>query len=283
MFGIASNASLADGDLVMHVIPHWFRVFGESLEEVVVVLDDKPPVGRIANQNRGLFNKERAIESLDRLRRLDPRFRWVSLSSLDIGGIQKKWFGRHRPYRCQDGSPILPFVATVEVMKADIVLRCDSDMLYFDNGWSRRIVSALQAEEFDLYEVPRLVEGTYAGISSRAFFLRRSQLDKKLPLRSVYIDPLRVVYRTLQKRSRYKSLEQMLERAIERRQFTFHRDLGPAPDGYSVHGARRQYAVEPWYPEAVQGIEAGRLPELQRNSWDLSPAAWSSVLAASPH
>lgn len=276
MFGIASNASLADGDLLLHVVPHWFRAFGDKLEEVVVVLDDKPPVGRIANQNRGLFDKTRAIASLEKLSKMDPRFRWMSLSELDIVSIQKKWFGRHRPYRCQDGSPILPFVATIERMNADVVLRCDSDMLFFNNGWVDRIVASLRRCEVDLYEVPRLVEGTYAGISSRAFLLRRSLLDKKLPLRRLSIDPLRLIYRTLQRRSTYASLEQMLDRAIQRGDLTFRRDSGSISDGYSVHGLRRQFAVEQWYPSAVQGVERNQLPELQRSSWDISPKAWSA-------
>ena len=45
---LVTNASANDLDRLRLVVPHWLSVFGSRLGELVIVLDEQPPTGRIA-------------------------------------------------------------------------------------------------------------------------------------------------------------------------------------------------------------------------------------------
>ena len=132
---VASNATVADGPTLLRVVPHWLRVFGGQVSEIVIVVDTAPLTGRIAELQRGQSNRERLQEAIRTLEGADSRVRFVSLSCIEETALQRRWFGKARPVRCQAGTPILAFVAAIDCAKSNIVLRCDSDMLFCERGW----------------------------------------------------------------------------------------------------------------------------------------------------
>src|SRR5690349_15573320 len=109
-FTIATNASVADGPTLVQTVPHWVRVFGKSIHEIVVVVDDQPLTGRIAQLHAGSANAAALSASVQELESRYNFLRSVPLSSLNAGDIQRKWFGSAQPVRCQAGTPILAFV-----------------------------------------------------------------------------------------------------------------------------------------------------------------------------
>jgi len=273
-FAIASNASLADGDMLAQTVLSWLRVFGSRLVEVIIVVDDKPLSGRIADLHSGLQNKDKIHSVLRSLEVHDSRVKSKNLSDLPIDSIQERWFGSARPNRCHVGSPIIPFVAAIECVSTDIVLRCDSDMLFSEAGWLKSGLAGLKSGAVDLYEPPRIVMEDYISISSRAFMLSRNRFSKHLPLKHLYVDTARRIYRTLQGRPTFVALENMLDRAITQHEVSFRRDAAGGDIGWSIHGLKRSFASEAWFAKAVLSIERGVVPQLQRQTWNLNPEAW---------
>jgi hypothetical protein len=53
MTSFVTNASRSDAVRIRQTVPRWFRVFGNRIEELVVVYDDAPPVGRDFGTRRG--------------------------------------------------------------------------------------------------------------------------------------------------------------------------------------------------------------------------------------
>jgi hypothetical protein len=77
MFSIASNVCLADWAVVRYTVPSWLKVFGSSLAEVVVVVDERPPTGRIAELNPDLWDEGKLWHELSLLKEHDSRVRIV--------------------------------------------------------------------------------------------------------------------------------------------------------------------------------------------------------------
>jgi len=152
---IASNATAADGLMLLRIVPHWLRVFGSRLSEIVIVVDSEPLEGRIAELQRGQSNPEQLQEAIRTLEASDQRVRFVSLGSINPTAIERRWFGKARPLRCQAGTPILAFVAAIEQARCNIVLRCDSDMLFCERGWLLEDALPSLQEGVDVYEPPR--------------------------------------------------------------------------------------------------------------------------------
>lgn len=268
---IATNASLADGEVLSRIVPHWLRIFGARVREIAIVVDKQPPAGRIAALHGRQGTLDEVMESVRALERLDRRIRSTLLSSIDPAATQRRWFGRGRPVRCQAGTPILAFAAAVDQATSDVVLRCDSDMLFHECGW---IVEALRAtaENVDVYEPPRLYTDPKERVSSRAFVVRKSTLYANLPLRQLRLDPLRTLHRRLKGRPNWLAFEHMLERGAAKRQIT-HK-IGSRELGFSLHALKRSYVSADWFSEVIAAVECGEVPERQRKEWDLDPSAW---------
>jgi hypothetical protein len=274
-FAIATNASLADGDMLSHTIPSWLRVFGNRLVEIAIIVDDAPLTGRIADLHHGLQDKEKIYSVLQGLTDRYSRVNYKKISDLPIEDIQRKWFGSAAPNRCHVGSPILPFVAGIESVSEDLVLHCDSDMLFYEAGWVDLGFKMLNSGEIDIYEPPRIVIEDYVNISSRAFMISRSRFSTRLPLKHLYVDTARRIYRTLQRRPTFVSLETMLERAIANQEIVWKRGTSPGNVGWTVHAPKRSFAQEAWFANALKSIEQGSVPDVQRETWNLNPAAWT--------
>jgi hypothetical protein len=269
---LASNATSADGPTLLRIVPHWFRVFGQRLREVVIIVDREPLVGRIAELQHGQSHPDELEHAIRELEWADPRVRFVDLQSLDRAAIQRRWFGNARPVRCQAGTPILAFAAAVDQASENIVLRCDSDMLFCESGWLDEAIASLH-QGIDLYEPPRLNLGEDAAVSSRAFVVAKQSFYARLPLRRLRLDALRLLHRMIKRRPPWIALEQMMTCSVAKGQLS-HR-VGRNTDlGFSLHGLKRSYIASPGFLDVVRSIEAGQVPAQQRNSWDFHPDHW---------
>jgi hypothetical protein len=212
-------------------------------------------------------------EAISTLERADTRVRFVSLQSLDLATIQRRWFGDARPVRCQAGTPILAFAAAVDQASDDIVLRCDSDMLFCEKGWLLDEAVRSLREGVDVYEPPRLHLGAETAMSSRAFMVAKQSLYGRLPLRNLRLDMLRVLHRMSKGRSPWLAFEQMIARGVAKGQLS-HRIGRNTVLGFSVHGLKRSYIASAWFVDVVRSIEAGGIPSDQRAFWDFHPDHW---------
>jgi hypothetical protein len=274
---MASNVCLADWPIVRYSVPSWLRVFGTALAEVVVVVDEHPPTGRIAELNPDLWDKGRLWHELSVLKKHDPRVRVLRLSECPSGAVSQKWFGESCPARCQAGTPILAFICALEATHQDWVLRTDSDMLFSEAGWLEAAEHLL--DQGLLVEPPRLALETPV-VSTRAIMMKRSRFAKFLPIKPWRLSPLRRLHRAVKGRTTWLALEQMLER--EKRKGRIKHSILTRTWGFSLHVVRRQYSTEPWFGTVVKMVEAGKVPIEQAAQWDLSPLCWSAVPEVRP-
>lgn len=275
---LASNATSSEGETLLRTVPHWLRVFGSRLAEVVIVVDLEPPEGRIAEFQRGQSVPSELGDAIQVLEASDPRVRFVSLSSLEPVAIQRRWFGNARPIRCQAGTPLLAFAAAVDQANSNIVLRCDSDMLFCERGWlMNEAIPSLQ-RGVDVYEPPRQqIEGKETAASSRAFMVSKETLYCHLPLRNLRLDPLRALHRKMNGRPPWLALEQMITRSAKKGQLS-HR-IGQNIDlGFSLHGLKRAWTAAPWFPDVIRAVESGQVPIGQQKFLDLHPELWGIQL-----
>ncbi len=121
--------------MLLHTVPHWLRVFADRVAEIVIVADLLPPQGRIAALHHGAQDARQLEAALAELAALDAGIKIFPLQDLPPRPIQRHWFGNAAPVRCQAGTPLLAFAAAVDQAGADLVLRCDSDMLFHEAGW----------------------------------------------------------------------------------------------------------------------------------------------------
>ena len=273
-FSIASNATFSDGPSLRRIIPHWMRVFADHLVEILVVVDVQPLEQRIAELQSGHTNRDLFTLVKQELTALDSRVRFVCLDNLDKAAAQKTWFGKARPVRCQAGTPVLAFVAGIEAARSDYVLHCDSDMLFYENGWLGKEAFRLLESAAHIYEPPPSKHCLCNGIaSSRTFMVRKSNLLSRLPLRDLHLDILRRLHRKLHGRPTWVALEQMVQRNAAKGRIV-HRVGVNSTLGFSLHGVKRDWTSAPWFEHIIHSMECGDIPPGQESSPDLQPDAW---------
>jgi hypothetical protein len=282
-FSIAANVCAAESKMILHTVPNWLRIFGARLTEVLLVVDEEAPSGRIASQHKLLYAKHQLDVAIGELETTDARVRHVMLDYSAVQRTSQRWFAERNVIRCQSGTPIFAFVRAIEEVSSDIVLRTDCDMLFFDAGWLYHAVHLLDSETVDFVEPPKLgmnQHGYQTTISTRAFMLKKSSfLMKCLPLKAHKLRWLRRLHRALNGRPPWLSLEESLTKEKQRGRFK-HLLLG-ADEGFSVHVYNREYAHLDQMKTAVSAIEAGSVPEAQvSEGWNLVLELWPSTLAA---
>jgi len=271
---LVSNATVADGATIRRIVPHWLRVFGPWLREILIILDTEPLEGRIAELQYGQSRPEELQEAIRVLEAADPRVRFAALQTLSCAATQRRWFGNAHPVRCHAGTPILAFAAAIDNAESNVVLRCDSDMLFCEKGWVLDEAIPCLQEGVDVYEPPRLQSGTSeTPMSSRAFMVAKEALYGHLPLCNLRLDPLRVLLRTATGRPRWVALEQMISRAAAKGQLS-HKIGWNTDLGFSLHGLKRSWIASPWFEDVVRSIELGQVPDAQRKCWDFHPEFW---------
>ncbi|HUS10205.1 MAG TPA: hypothetical protein VMZ30_07045 [Pyrinomonadaceae bacterium] len=276
-FSLATNVCATDGAMLQHTLPSWLRVFGERLTEVVVVVDERPPSGRIASQRGHIQDGDDLLNRISRICELDPRVRCVRLNYDCVPETSLKWFGQANIVRCQSGTPIFAFVQAVEEASSDIVLRTDCDMLFCESGWLNEAIEALQSDALDLVEPPKLgmhLHGYETMVSTGTFMLKRSRfLERCLPLKVHHLDWARRFHRILKGRPSWLSLEEMFKKEKERGRI--RHALLDSSVGFSVHVYTREYAQVEYFGEVISKIESGLIPDEQMPyGWNLTLEVW---------
>jgi hypothetical protein len=269
---IATNVSLTDGPTLLKIVPHWLRVFGKRVREVVIVVDDQPVVGRIADLHGEQASIGQVLSAVRKLEQSDSRVRSVALGSLEVASTQRRWFGKARPVRCQAGTPILAFAAAVDQAREDLVLRCDSDMLFCERGWLSEAMDEVGAGTH-VYEPPRFHSEPGETVSCRAFMVSQRSLGACLPLLNLKLDLARRLHRGMTGRPTWLALEQMMERSVREGEIR-HRIGAKGDSGFSLHALRRNYIAESWFVRVIDAVECNQVPKAQQASWDLLPEAW---------
>lgn len=262
---LTTNACALDADRLRLTVPHWLRVFGERIDEIVIVLDSTPPVGRIAALHGSQGSLAEVRKALDELRRLDRRVVVRDMPTGDeMAAMLGRWFKRGRPDRCQVGTPIAAFIAAFELASGPIVIRADCDILFREDGWLEAACSQLGQGRADLLAPARCgqPDGARFDVSTRALALDKPRWHAEvLPIHAWRLDWLRQVHRRWYGRPPWLALEQMLEK--ERRADGLRFASLPESLGYALHVARRDEACLPVMPEVVAAMESGVVPPKQ--------------------
>lgn len=290
-FSIATNASCLDAARLSITIPHWLRVFGRQMSELVVVLDTTPPSGRIAELHRVKGSLEQVRDVLNELQRLDDRIVVKVLPAPDkLNGILANWFRSGYPIRCQAGTPIAAFIAAFEFTSNPVVLRADCDILFHESGWLDKALYCLQQNGVDLVSPAMCGQSMVSEhVSTRALMLHRSRWHANiLPVRAWRIDPLRRLHRWFLDRPPWLPLEEMLEK--ERKNKKVSLVTLPESLGYYLHICTHKDAQLPNMPSVVASVELGDIPEAQRRTggnfvaeyWEDCPRHPAAVRAPQP-
>lgn len=278
MFAIATNACAHDFGIISYTLPSWLRVFGNRLEQVHIIVDERSPSGRIAsNRAHDRANPELLREVLARFASADSRIRVSNLGELPQEQYLRKWFTAGCPDRCQAGTPILPFVAAFEAPAAEFVLRADCDMLFYDNGWLDAAKRLLRLGHADLVEPPRLSysSGSVAApVSTRALMIQQATFHRLcLPFLPHRLDLFRRVHRRFYGRPAWLALEQMLD--TERRCGRIRHVILDNALGFSLHVDQRSFPSRKWVAGVIERIETGDVTLAQvKFGWNFSTEAW---------
>lgn len=275
MFSIVTNVCPIDGARIRKTLPHWLRVFGSSLIQVLVVVDRKPPEGRIANLHASETNEEEDIDNtLAQLQKLDQRVIACDLDYSRLADISKYWFKNGAPIRCQAGTPIFAFIYALQLAESQYVLKLDCDMLFCNNGFPDQAIASLQGERLALVEPARLYHTEDEKFSTRAYLLDIDALKRHLPINAHKLDYLRRIHRRIQAKPDYLALEQMLQKEIALGALS--KIVLPQDCGFSMHVPRREQFLEDNIDSVIRRVELGQVPIGQLvTSWDYSREHWA--------
>jgi hypothetical protein len=276
---LATNVSFADYNIIMFTIPNWLRVFDKYLYELVIIVDPQKPVGRLSYQYSNYAKLEQLMDSVNKISELDNRIRIEILdNNLKTNNYLTKWFKKGFPYRCQSGTPIAAFIYAVEECKSDFILRCDCDMLFYENGFLEKAHFLLENNLFNLLEPPMLGIKTEINRnpSLGAFIISRSKFHKNcLPFKAHTLKYLRKIHRFLKNRSVYLNLEEMI--AIEKLNNRISHINLPDNLGFSLHLINRNDVLLPNFINLVYNFENGLVPNSQRQyGRNFNPKFWTS-------
>jgi hypothetical protein len=274
VFTIITNVCSTDGARIRKTLPHWLRVFGSKIDEILVVVDRVRPTGRIADLHSYADSDLESIDDeLVKLRALDGRVTICDLDYKKLEDVSKIWFKSGRPIRCQAGTPIFAFTYALSLAKAQCVLKLDCDMLFYDNGFSGQAISMIESNEYDFVEPPRLFLGADSDFSTRAYFVNCEGLIRQLPIVAHKLDFVRRIHRRFKGKPPYLALEKMLQKEILAK--TLSGAILPGDLGFSMHVPRAEQFRERTIDSVIQLVEAGSVSLVQeKESWDYSEELW---------
>lgn len=278
------NVSRGDTPILEYTLPHILNSHAIRFSEVIVVVDKEPAEGRIRQQNLQ-YSLEELYETLDKIRKSGCEFtqEFVNYNTEDVNRIFSKWFGHSDvSYRCAGGTPIYAFLYGLDNAQYDFRLHLDSDMLIHDPGpksWVCKAIEILEQIPEVLFvnqtwgvqpkssPAPDSMPSMDIGFEQRVsqIFSTRCFLFSMEKLRTTFL-PIeakqhpwlkRVVY-TLQGRSSYVALEQMITSALNRTN-TYRADLN-MEWGFNLHAWDKSIFQNPHINGIVRQIEAGHIP-----------------------
>jgi hypothetical protein len=155
-FSLVVNAGLADSDVICNTLPHLLRTHRVELGEVLLVVDGRPPTGRLAQS---------VVASAEAIRNSAPSFENVRVIGGDCSAasraeVNRVWFGRSRVAdRCSAGTPIFSFGFGLHHARMPYRIHMDCDMLVHDAGphsWAEKGVELLQANADVMFVSPMM-------------------------------------------------------------------------------------------------------------------------------
>lgn len=277
---IAANVCAADTAIILHTVPSWLRVFGNQLSEILLIVDELSPVGRILAHHKQAYTNQDLYTAIKQVAALDSRVRYAALDYRTVRDTSLRWFGEPDVVRCQSGTPIFAFAYAIEKAESDIILRVDCDMLFFDRGWLGKGIQLLESETVDLVEPPKLGMNHHPYhnmISTRAFMLKPSAFIRKCtPLKAHRLDWGRRIHRYFTGRPTWLSLEEIFKKEKDRKRIKH--ELLDTDLGFSIHVYTREYAVRQHFKNVVTKIESGFVPSFQLNEgWNLVLDFWPEL------
>jgi hypothetical protein len=271
---LVTNASVRDAARLRMIIPHWFRVLGDEIAEISVLLDSRLPEGRIGRLQKEGSSLEAVAETLGELSNTYKKLRWQLLDYSTLELTSNIWWRNGTPLRCQDGSPVFAFAASVLTAHYRYVLRVDCDMLFLNRGWVQEAVKKLAAGQADIVSPPRL-GATPTRFSSRAAIFDWPVFKARfLPMRAAKLDMLRRIHRSLHGRPTFLAYEDSLMKLIERGEI---RHLILSEEfGRSLHVVKATDPALPDFPKVVSEWEQGNVPASQIEAgWDFGWPYWA--------
>lgn len=266
---IATNVTSKDTSRILNVLPNWLKVFGNNIEEINIVYDKKPTEGRI-NDLHKTSNKFKSIELyFNEIISLDDRIKIIDLDYNNSSKILDKWFrGNEKPIRCQAGTPIYAFIYAIDKAKSNLVLKVDCDMVFFDNGFVAKTINEELANEYDLIEISKTgsIIDKAPDFSTRAFFVNKRALYRKLPITAHKLNLLRQVHRKILKRSSYLAFEQMIQKEIENN--ILQRMVLSQELGYCMHICTEEEMHLAEIKFIIEMFGKGLIPEKQKMNSD---------------
>ncbi len=294
------NVAPPDAPHAVHILPHQLRTWADQVDEVLFTLDTvRPTAGRFADSW-----DERAPKMQALLERLVEQYPHARIGAVDpspeaIQAVAQRFFGLDRiPMKDSRGGPLYSYLFGLHDGAHDLVLHCDSDMLF--GGGSQSWVSEskeLLATHEDVLVVdplpgPPRKDGRLFGqpdaipvpdqphtyrftqMSTRIFLMDRARLRARVG--AMALPPPLLI------RSRLKAMlkgnplvampEQFLTMAMRRHALVRVDRLGSAAGMWSVHPLYRSPAFYEALPEIIRRVETGEVPEEQRGHYDVVDA-----------
>jgi hypothetical protein len=289
-----------DTGFMMHTVPHIIRMCGASVGKKVLFRDDaplrgewrsRPSVGTPEQLNacceellaRGFVDAIVPIDSSE-----NYRFKQYS-KHLDF-----PWLFRH----AKRGTPVLAYIAGIEIEDADYIVHFDSDMLIHQaegHSWIEEGIGVLRAcpdvmavlpmsgppapdgrnrqqdEIGEAYVWDEAGFFRYKTFTSRLFLIDRRRFAELLPLRTGL--PLWAkVLDGLGLRPALPEWETMVAARLDATSF-YRVDLA-SPHAWSLHPTIRGADFEAALPDLVHRVEKGEYPIAQGGYYDLLLDEW---------
>jgi len=285
---------------MMHTIPHMVRMCGSGVTERILVRDDAPL--------RGEWQSRPSVGTPEELRaccdELLERGIVDAVVPVDSSRVYRhRTYSQHLGFPFHDshsrrGTPVLGYIAGLDVGAADYVVHFDSDMFLHQaagHSWIKEGIDLLQAHPDVMAVLPRsgppaqdgrllqqesIGEGfvrdpagffRFKTFTSRVFLIDRRRFDQLLPLRtglSVWSQLLD----GLGWRPGLPEWETMVAGRLEETDF-FRVDL-ESPRAWTLHPTVRGAAFEAVLPEIIRRIEAGEYPAAQGGHYDIELEEW---------
>ena len=296
---ISMQITLTPSDLpeARVLLPHQIRVWGNQVDDILVLVDLPPWRTRDAAAVRA---QHELAGFLDQQRALHPQLDWklMDYSREAIAGVQETFYGGHRvPMHDYRNRPIYGYLHLLLATRHDLVFHIDGDMMFGGGSQSwmaeARDQLARRPELLACNPLPgppradgKLLSqrvsptpelgASYAyrfpTLSYRVFLLdRRVMAERLAPLHTEWPSPLRSVTSVLRTRRRpHALLEQVIANAM-RREGQWRLDfLGVGRGMWSLHPRIRGPRFKRALPELLRLVEAEEVHPRQRGEYDLT-------------
>lgn len=271
-FSLVTNVSLLDKYRIEKILPTWSLSFDKRCTEFLVIVDTELPTGRILEAQKEQYKLETIKSSLDKLLEVDHRFKIKNLDYNKVDQLSLKWFNKKGINRNQSGTPIFAFIYAVENSSQNLVLKTDSDMLYYDNGWIDESIRMLINKETETVSPPR-INFRSNKICGASLFINKEFFSARLPIKPIKLSIPRRIHRFIKKREPWLAFSEILEINCKRKKFS-HIVIGEE-FGYSFHTGLNKFLVDPRFELIKQKALSGEISPKQKNTgWTLELDAW---------